>query len=442
MKPFALKARYLLTMDGRPPTEGGVVTIADQRIVAVGENASGKPAFDLGDVALLPGFVNAHTHLEFSDLDRPLGKPGMSLPQWIRAVLAYRMQKMAAVDFQTRLASGLIQSPIARGLSQAGDTTTIGDISTQRSEFHAYSQASADVVIFSELLGLPRERLPGLTAQALAHMTQNDGRGNSTDEAMSHMTAGLSPHAPYSVHPEVVRMAAELSHSRGNVPLAMHIAESREELELLAAGTGPFRELLKERGVWQADAISLGSRPLDYLQMLGRACRALVIHGNYLQRDELEYLAQQRERMTLVYCPRTHAYFQHEIYPLEAALKLGVAVAIGTDSLASNPDLSMLAELRFLAQKFPRISPEAILHLGTAGGARSLGFEQQVGTLEPGKLANLVAISLPAKQGEPYEQILQGQGQRIATWHRGQAPRPFMGEQDDRSCSWFSNENE
>jgi cytosine/adenosine deaminase-related metal-dependent hydrolase len=199
----------------------------------------------------------------------------------------------------------------------------------------------------------------------------------------------------------------------------MHIAESPEELELLASGTGPFVELLEERGVWQPDSIARGSRPLDYLRMLSRAYRALVIHGNYLQPDELEFLADRRDRMALVYCPRTHAFYGHEPYPLKATRDLGIQLAIGTDSRASNPDLSMLAELRFLANRYPELSPHEILPLGTLGGAMALGLEQQIGSLTVGKRANLAAIALPAKD-DPYEQIVRGSGEVIATWHRGQ----------------------
>lgn len=470
MKPYALQARYLLTMDGRPPIENGIVTIADERIVAVGENLSGQPVLDLDhairnrlvpayrtvkssidsvDVALLPGFVNAHTHLEFSDLEAPLGDPGMPLPNWIRAVLDYRKRQTIESDLKPFLPPEFkdhfdhLNTPVRRGidLSQVLGTTTIGDIATQIPNLDSYAHARIDFIIFCELLGLPNERLPGLTERSEMHLTDIYDHGYSFAELMPHMLAGLSPHAPYSIHPAAVRAAAELSSSKGNIPLAMHIAESREELELLATSTGLFRELLEERGVWQADAIPHGSRPLDYLQMLSPASRALIIHGNYLELDELEFIAKHRDRMSLVYCPRTHAYFQHEPYPLEMALELEVPMAIGTDSLASNPDLSMLAELRFVARQFPKVSPDVLLHMGTTGSARSLGFEQAIGTIEPGKLANLVAIELPLK-GNPYERLLHGSGELIAFWHRGNSIHPYMGDQDYQATGGVIDDGE
>src|SRR5205823_10181172 len=115
-------------------------------------------------------------------------------------------------------------------------------------------------------------------------------------------------------------------------------------------------------------------RPLDYLQTLATAHRALVIHGNYLAADEIQLLAAHRDCMSVVYCPRTHAYFGHEHYPLSQMLAAGVRVAVGTDSRASNPDLRLLAELRYIARHHPAIPRDVILRQGTLAGAEALGI--------------------------------------------------------------------
>ena len=175
----------------------------------------------------------------------------------------------------------------------------------------------------------------------------------------------------------------------------MHLAESREELELLASGTGPFRRLLEDLGVWSPEVFPGGWRSLDYLQRLADAPAALVIHGNYLDREEVDFLADHRANMSLVYCPRTHAYFRHERYPLAEMLERGVNVALGTDSRASNPDLNMRAEMHFAAHAHPEIPPAKILEMATLCGARALGTDAEVGTLEPGKLANVALVKLP-----------------------------------------------
>ena len=156
--------------------------------------------------------------------------------------------------------------------------------------------------------------------------------------------------------------------------------------------SGSFRELLEERSMWDGQVFAAGLRPRDFLNQLARAPRSLVVHGNYLARDEMALVTEHRDRMSVVYCPRTHAFFNHTPYPLQAMLDAGARVAIGTDSRASNPDLSLLEELRQLRRAHPEVSPEQILELGTLAGAVALGLGPSVGSLTPGKLANLVAI--------------------------------------------------
>ena len=150
----------------------------------------------------------------------------------------------------------------------------------------------------------------------------------------------------------------------------------------------------------------MGLRPRDYLQWLSTAHRALVIHGNYLATDEIEFLSGHRERMSVVYCPRTHAYFGHDAYPLEAMLAAGVRVAVGTDSRASNPDLRLFEELREIARRHSAVSPEAVLQMGTLAGAEALGIAHEYGSITPGKRARLAVVTLPSNAGEPLAAIL------------------------------------
>ncbi len=172
--------------------------------------------------------------------------------------------------------------------------------------------------------------------------------------------------------------------------------------------------------MWDASAIPHGSRPLDYLHQLGRSHRALVVHGNYLDDEELEYLAAHADRMSLVYCPRTHAYFRHQRYPLAKAMTLGVNVALGTDSRASNPDLNMWNELRYVAEHHAEISREEVLRLGTVYGARALGREDEVGSLTPGKLANLAVVALPDREeNDPYGLLFDTASHIEKVWYHG-----------------------
>ncbi len=216
---------------------------------------------------------------------------------------------------------------------------------------------------------------------------------------------GISPHSPYTVSAKLLTELV-LRARQHEMPVAMHVAESREELELLRDGTGPFQALLEERGMWDNTAIPRGSRPLDYLRMLAEAPRALVIHGNYLDEEERAFLAANSERISLIHCPRTHSYFFHPPLPLPQLLAIGVRVALGTDSRASNPDLDLLAELRDVARLHPQLHPQEILHMGTLAGAEALGRGDEVGSITPGKLANLVAIPLPEDAGAAASDLL------------------------------------
>jgi cytosine/adenosine deaminase-related metal-dependent hydrolase len=383
--PFSLRARIVYPVD-RPPIDGGVVTIDGDRIVALsGDAREGSQVHDLGDVALLPAFVNAHTHLEFSHLNSPLGQPGMRLIDWLPLAIAERQKR-------TDLAAESIAAGVAESL--ASGTAAIGEIST--ADASAYpAESTADLAPFLEVIGFSRAR----AASALTAL-------NERFVAFSHDQApGISPHAPYTVSPSLLRMLVEYA-KRRDVPVAMHLAESEEELQLIEHGTGPFAELLEARSMWDPTAIPPGMRPMHYLRMLAEAPRSLVIHGNYLDHAEYRYIAEHSDRMSLVFCPRTHAYFDHPPYPLAELLAGGVRVALGTDSRASNPDLGMLGEMRHVAQTHANVAPAAILRMTTLSAAEALGRESNLGSITPGKSASLVAVRLPASCGSIADEAL------------------------------------
>ncbi|HEY2148132.1 MAG TPA: amidohydrolase family protein, partial [Pirellulales bacterium] len=377
-----LKARFVITAEG-PPLRDAVVVIEGSRIAAVESHRSADPvAIDLGNAAILPGLINAHTHLEFSNLAAPLGRPGIPFTDWIRLVVAHRRNRSDA-DRQEAIAAGLEEC------SRSG-TTCIGEISTDGS---AASGPRADLIVFLEILGLKSDRIEAGIAAAREHVARSQP---------AHRSAGISPHAPYSVRPELLEGLAEISASDG-VPLAMHIGESREEMELLASGGGPMREMLIDFNAWSPDVFATPRRPLDHLKVLAAADRALVIHGNYLADDEIAFIAARRSKIAVVYCPRTHAYFGHSPYPLAKMLESGAVVALGTDSRASNPDLNLLAEMR---EAFVRhsIDPARIVEMGTINGAIALGRDHETGSIAPGKRADLAIVRLTATTGDdPYE---------------------------------------
>jgi cytosine/adenosine deaminase-related metal-dependent hydrolase len=286
--------------------------------------------------------------------------------------------------------------PCSLGLNESlrAGVTTLCDICTATAISDLFCEF--DVTAALEVIGFSRARAGSALAAVVERLNalqkSEGGHGIVTGRGLKF---GISPHAPYTVSPYLLRELITLANQR-ELPVAMHLAESAEELEFLQSGSGPFQELLDERSMWDPDAVPRGSRPLDYLRMLAGGPRSLVVHGNYLDGEELAFLASRRQKMSLVYCPRTHAYFKHPPYPLKQAIDAGVRIALGTDSRASNPDLDLLSEMRHVARHHPEIHPQQVLQMGTLAGAQALGRANNVGSITPGKLANIVAIPLPA----------------------------------------------
>ena len=346
------------------PRRDVTIHVVDGRIQNV-DSGRTTGAMDLGSVALVDGLVNAHTHLEFSLLEQPIATSAR-FTDWVRSVVKYRREQPDAVGSAIR--AGIQES-------QSSGTTLIGDIATVGWSPSDYALAGFRGVVFQELLALSPERVAQQVELADAHCLASD-----LDQS------GLSPHAPYSTHWNLVEKGVEIARQTGR-PLAMHLAETAGELELLAQGTGEFRELLSDFGIWRDEYFGTAREPLDYLKLLARAPRSLVIHGNFLEQRDLEFLASQPQ-MTLVYCPRTHAAFRHPPHPWRRLLELGGRVAIGTDSRASNPDLSLFAELQFLASRHPEISHMELLRLGSIAGRQGLGYEHA----DPDRLSNFTMI--------------------------------------------------
>ena len=390
--PLCLRARWVFPIIG-PPLRDAAVTIFQGRITAVGDPPRDLPIEDLGQAAILPGLVNAHTHLEFSHLAAPIGQQGMEFVAWLGSVIRQRTD--APVEGRSPVELGLRES-VAQGV------TTIGEIAQPGRPIDPYLASSCEGIVFAELIAPRIDRVATAMASAQRHLMEarrgtrlrvnaeclqacgmsgpladpQAGAPSSFYEGNdSFWQPGLSPHAPYTVHPELLARAVDFAIEHG-LPLAMHLAESREEIDFLRDGRGPFRELLESRGGWDPAARPRGARPLHELRTLARAPRALVVHGNYLDDEEIEFVGKQRQ-LAVVYCPRTHAWFGHARYPLEKLLTAGAVVALGTDSRASSPDLSLLAEMRHVARTFPTLSRATILELGTLGGARAWGWTRK-----------------------------------------------------------------
>jgi cytosine/adenosine deaminase-related metal-dependent hydrolase len=386
-------------------------------------------ARDLGNGAIIPGLVNAHTHLELSDVAVPL-RPSRPFTSWLKEVMSHRRQRVRSGPANRSTKQSLsdqtaIAPCIRQGMSESSKwgTTTIGDIAGPVPDSESGPNCENSLappprsVAFLELLGLAVERVSEQLQRGREHLA-----GDSGDQRV---IRGLSPHAPYSVHPDLFRGLVDLAVAR-RAPIAMHLAETREELQLLDDGTGPFVAFLEELGVWRPGAIPHGSRPLDYLRELARAETALAIHGNYLAPDEIDFLAAH-SNISVVYCPRTHAYFGHAAHPWRRLLAQGVNVALGTDSRASNPDLSLWNELLFLRTLAPDFDLEGLLKLGTLNGAISLGLGHETGTVDVGKSADLAFVEFAeGDSAAPYDLLFRSENRVIGTMCRGQWIGPFV----------------
>jgi cytosine/adenosine deaminase-related metal-dependent hydrolase len=413
---LAFRARYVFPVVS-PPIRDGIVAIDHDRIVAVGEFSSPAlrellpAARDLGDVAILPGLINSHTHLEFSNLRQPLGKVGMAFADWIRLVVNSRQARLAGSD----------GDPIAFGVSESVEcgVTALGEIAS--SPWQRELSLPLEVTEFCEVICFRRDRDHQRYRTAVKAVTCASDETAPSVHWTDTLRPGISPHTPYTVRPELIQQCVKYSAER-SIPLAIHLAETREELQLLKHSTGPMVDLMQEFDQWDPDEIPRNTRPLNYLKTLAQAHRALVIHGNYLDDDEIDFLAAHVDRMSAIYCPRTHAFFHHEPYPLTKMLAAGVNVALGTDSRASNPDLSILSEMRFAAAQHLAVPPTTLLRMITVYGARALGRDSETGTLTPGKLADLAIVALPSHSGaDPYEQLLDSGCHVLATIFRGRA---------------------
>jgi cytosine/adenosine deaminase-related metal-dependent hydrolase len=335
----------------------------------------------------------------------------MALPTWIRRVVAHRV---ATDAHQTpKDMQHVRRAVLMRGVVEClrGGAATIGEIATSAWPDDLRGHPRAATCVFLELIGLAPTRVQPLLQAASEYV-------RAAQRSRGH-PIGISPHAPYTIHPELLAGVCHLS-SEMHFPVAMHLAESEEELQLLASGSGPFVSVLSSLDAWHPRAIPRGTRPRDYLSVLARADRALVIHGNYLNDEDIDFLAGNRERMSVVYCPRTHAYFGHGEYPLRALLAAGVNVALGTDSRASNPDLNLWREMLWLHRHRSDLAPAELLRLGTAAGVQALGLAATAGTLQTGSPADFVVMRLPEEnERDPYQLLFDARTSLIATFRHG-----------------------
>lgn len=377
------RAAWLVPVSSPAIADGGVL-VRGTRILAAGDYASVQgdaPAsvrtVDHGNAALIPGLVNAHTHLELTGLDGliPLPQPGFQA--WLPKVFEHR--PAFSIELMRQSVREGLERCTSHGTALCGD---INNGSWLRSDDNPNWPCRH---VFFEVLGFDRQ---GLMDAAGSEMLDHFA-------AMARMspTVSLAAHASYSTAPQVIRDAKGWCQRTGRV-FSIHVAEHMGEIEFLRGGTGFCRELLEGLGRWVERWNPPGVSPLAYLDGLGALDRrTLVVHAVHF--DGADWDIARRRSVSVCFCPRSNHNLSVGQPDIPRALELGLVAALGTDSLASNSDLSLFAEAAFTMEQYPSISPETVLTMATMGGASALGHAKTFGTIEPGKSSRILSVALP-----------------------------------------------
>lgn len=382
----AVRARWVIPTAGTQISNGWV-TAQGGRFVETGRGTPPSAARDLGDVVIMPGLVNAHTHLELSWLEGRV-PPQDSMNAWIRTMMGIRRTGPVGGDaFVTSTMHTAIATMRATG------TVLVGDVSNTLASIAPLAEASMAATIFHEILGFRPTDPVGMVRDAHARLKTTSEVGSDRSERNRSLRSySVVAHAPYSTSPALFREIA--ARHEGPTPLAVHLAESNEEMEFLQTGRGPIRDMLDALEVWDEAWVPPGAHPVRYLKDLGYLQRGtLLVHGVHLGPLDLD---QARDaRAVIVTCPRSNVWVGGGVPPIARFYASGVQVAIGTDSLASVDSLNMFDELAALRRLAPEVEAARLLESATRVGAESLGYGSDFGSIATGKRALCVAVTVP-----------------------------------------------
>ena len=398
---IAYKAAWVLPID-QPPIRDGIVEVENGIIrSAVAPSALRSASAetlrrdrlvrDLGNVAILPGLINAHTHLELSWL-RDRVPPANSFIDWITGLFAHRRGPDHPMTPE-------MIAPIRDAIREMRDsgTVAVGDISNSLAAVEPMQQAGLKGVVFHELLGF-NER-DGALVEATRAKRQAASRHG--------IRISLAPHAPYSTSVELFK-AIRQAVSASDCPItSVHLGESVEEVELLEKGTGSWRKMLELIGAWRDDWEIPACGPVQFLERHGVIdARTLVVHG--VQFDDTALQRLKALKATVVTCPRSNRWVGVGYPPIERFYQSGVAVAVGTDSLASVEDLNLFSELKTMRYLAASVPARKLLESATLVGATALGLDRELGSITPGKQAQLLAVDLPDGVADVEEYLVSG----------------------------------
>lgn len=378
--------------------EDGALVIADGLIQAVGKYSDiardfgHYPTREYENSVLAPALINGHCHLELSHLDfvnKTQGKGSYNGDPtlWIRDLLAARDR----FSQDSEHGEELILDHARKSLHQMAveGVAFVGDVGNSLAGSLVGDEQSTRVFFLLELLGLSKES------------------GAKTFARIENIAAGkfsgirFTAHAPYSTAPALIKAIKKLAQQKSHI-FSIHVAESKQEVEFLQSGTGVFKDFLQERGAWDGSFAIPGKGPVLYLDSLGAIDeKTLCVHGVHVGPVEIEILAKKKAKVCL--CPGSNRFLGVGKAPVTEYLAHGILPALGTDSKASNSVLNIWREMRLLREDHPSLEPETVFAMATRGGAEAWGVASEMGTLEPGKRALVLAVNCKEKIRAPRE---------------------------------------
>ena len=369
-----IRARVVVTMHGAP-IENGAVVVSGNRIVDVGrfddiKTHNAGNTVDLGEQALLPGLINAHCHLDYTCLRGKI-PPQKSFTDWILTINAEKSE-LSPKDYLASISDGFAEA-------KRFGTTAIANL-TGFPELISLVQPSIRTCWFAELIDIRApEHGNELVDSAIEALKQNSDWG-------------LAPHALFTASKNLFRRCEEIAQQE-HILLTTHLAESREEMEMFRDASGPLSEFMKSIGRSMDDCGNKTPLGLFVGAPGGRALpHWIVAHLNELTETDFELLERSNSKFHVVHCPRSHDFFGHSPFAFDRLRSTGFNISLGTDSLASNENLSLFAEMRVFQTEFPSVSPEEILRMVTVNPARALRCENVLGQIRPGFGADLIAV--------------------------------------------------
>ena len=383
-----IKADWVLPVTS-PPIKDGIVLTDGKAIKAVG---SGKELskfpydeiIDCSGKIILPGFVNAHSHLELTGFRGKI-KKGLPFTDWARKVVSIR-KDITENEIATAIKDGLDELILS-------GVTSVGDFSQTGITARILREKGLRGTVFLEFVGFNPEQKDEKLRQLKELLNYEiDSKLITHHSSLITVNFGIAPHAPYSVSKELLKESYSFAQEK-RLPLSIHISEMPEEVEFIKNGSGSMKDLLIDFGVWNDSWIPPQTTPVQYLHNLRILKGTTGIHLNIVTEDDISILKENN--VSVVYCPGSNRWFgRNWKYPLREFLNNDINVAIGTDSLSSNEKLNMFHEMRVVKENFPDLENNIILKMATVNGAKAIGFGGEIGEIAIGRKADIIGIDI------------------------------------------------